>query len=105
VASANVSDISQLPRLFREDDRAVFGNKGYVNHSLKRSARETGVFWGVSKKASWAHPLTRSNKRFNHRMSSIRARVEHIFRDATPVKPLVETSGLTVCRRFARLRP
>jgi IS5 family transposase len=27
-----------------------------------------------------SHPLTGANKRFNRRMSSIRARVEHLFR-------------------------
>ncbi len=31
VTPANASDISQLPHLLREDDRAVFGDKGYVN--------------------------------------------------------------------------
>jgi IS5 family transposase len=80
VTSANASDISQLPYLLREDDRAVFGDKGYVNNQIKRSARNAGVFWGVSLKASAQHRLTQANKRFNHRMSSIRARVEHLFR-------------------------
>lgn len=80
VTSANTSDISQLPCLLREDDRAVFGDKGYVNNQIKRSARAAGVFWGVSLKASAQHRLTQANKRFNHRMSSIRARVEHLFR-------------------------
>jgi transposase, IS5 family len=80
VTPANASDISQLPHLVREDDRAVFGDKGYVNNPLKRLARKAGVFWGVSLKASKQHPLTAANKRFNHRMSSIRARVEHVFR-------------------------
>jgi transposase, IS5 family len=80
VTPANASDISQLPHLVREDDRAVFGDKAYVNNRLKRLAREAGVFWGVSLKASKQHPLTAANKRFNHRMSSIRARVEHVLR-------------------------
>jgi len=80
VTPANASDISQLPHLLREDDRAVFGDKGYVNNDLKRHARKAGVFWGVSLKASKQRPLTDANKRFNHRMSSIRARVEHVFR-------------------------
>ena len=80
VTAANASDIGQLPYLLREDDRAVFGDRGYVNNSLKRAARKAGVFWGVSLKASKQHPLTDANKRFNHRMSSVRARVEHIFR-------------------------
>jgi transposase, IS5 family len=72
--------MSELPHLLREDDRAVFGDKGYFNNELKRSARQAGVFWGVSLKASKQHPLSRANKRFNHKMSSIRARVEHVFR-------------------------
>ena len=80
VTPANVSDVSQLPDLLREDDRAVFGDKGYVDNTLKRAARKAGVFWGVSLKATKQHPLTATNKRTNRRYSSIRSRVEHIFR-------------------------
>ena len=39
---ANASDIGQLPNLLREDDRAVFGDAGYVHNSLKRAARKAG---------------------------------------------------------------
>ncbi len=77
---ANVSDINQLPHLVREDDQAVCGDKGYVNNKLKRLAGKAGRFWGVSLKASKQHPLTEANKPFNHEMSSIRARVEHVVR-------------------------
>ena len=80
VTPANTADVSELPVLLREDDRAVFGDKGYVNNAHKRLAREAGVFWGVALKGSKPYPLTGANRRFNHRMSSIRARVEHVFR-------------------------
>lgn len=80
VTTVNESDIRELPHLIREDDRAVFGDKGYVNNKLKRLARKAGVFWGGALKASAAHPLTEANKRFNHKMSLIRAPVEHVFR-------------------------
>jgi IS5 family transposase len=80
VTPANAADISQLPHLLRAEDKAVFGDKAYVNNELKRRARKAGVFWGVSLKASKRHPLTEANKRFNRQMSSIRARVEHVFR-------------------------
>jgi IS5 family transposase len=80
VTAANTADISALPHLLREEDRAVFGDKGYVNNQYKRDARKAGVFRGVSLKATKQHPLTSANKRFNRKMSSIRARVEHIFR-------------------------
>jgi IS5 family transposase len=80
VTAANVPDVKVLPEMIRKDDGAIFGDKGYVNKSLKQAARRAGVFWGVSLKATTKHRLTAANKRFNHRMSSIRARVEHIFR-------------------------
>lgn len=80
VTPANAADISQLPSLLREDDQAVFGDKGYVDNSFKRAARQAGVYWGVSLKASSAHPLTASNRRTNRRWSGVRSRVEHVFR-------------------------
>jgi IS5 family transposase len=75
-----VPDVNELPGLLREDDRHVFGDKGYVNNSLKRAARKAGVHWGVALKSTSKHKLTAANKRTNHQRSSIRARVEHIFR-------------------------
>ena len=80
VTAANEADVSQLPNLLREDDRAVFGDKGYVDNRLKRAARKAGVFWGVALKSTTKHKLSAANKRFNHKMSSVRSRVEHLFR-------------------------
>jgi IS5 family transposase len=77
---AHVSDVSQMPGLLREEDRAVLGDKGYVNNRYKRRAREAGIFWGVSLKGGRGRRLSGAHKRFNHKMSSVRARVEHIFR-------------------------
>jgi len=80
VTSANVADVSALPQLLRVDDRAVFGDKGYVNNGLKHYAREAKVFWGVSLKARPGRKLSGTHKRFNRKMSSVRAKVEHVFR-------------------------
>ena len=80
VTAANEADVSQLPNLLREDDRAVFGDKGYVDNRLKRAARKACVFWGVALKSTTQHKLTAANKRFNHKMSSVRSRVEHLSR-------------------------
>ena len=80
VTAANEADVSQLPNLLREDDRAVFGDKGYVDNRVKRAARKAGVFWGVALKSTTQHKLSAANKRFNHKMSSVRSRVEHLFR-------------------------
>jgi IS5 family transposase len=80
VTPANTADISQLPCLLREDDQAVFGDKGYVNNEFKRAARQAGVYWGISLKASSTYPLTGANKQTNRRWSAVRSRVEHVFR-------------------------
>ena len=80
VTAANASDISQFSHFVREDDGQMFGDKGYVQANPKRKARKAGLFWGVSLQAIKQHQLTEATKRFNHKISSIRARVAHVFR-------------------------
>jgi IS5 family transposase len=80
VTPAHAADISQLPNLLREDDRMVLGDAGYVNDTYKRAARQAGVVWGVALKARPKRRLGAAQKRRNRRMSSIRSRVEHLFR-------------------------
>ncbi len=40
-----------MDELIREDDRAVYGNKGYVNDGKKRAAEAAGVLGAVKGKA------------------------------------------------------
>jgi IS5 family transposase len=80
VTPANVADITELPKLLREDDRAVFGDAGYVNDHYKRAARGAGVYWGVALKARPKSQLGSAQKQRNRKHSAIRSRVEHLFR-------------------------
>ena len=80
VTSANQADINQLPNLLREDDRVVFADAGYTSDSYKRGARFLGMSWKVNDKRKPKKNLSISQKQRNRRNSSIRARVEHIFR-------------------------
>jgi IS5 family transposase len=80
VTPANASDIGQLPNLLREDDRAVFGDKGYVNNQYKQYARAAGVMWGVALKAPPKRSLGGGQRARNRKLSSVRSRVEHVFR-------------------------
>ncbi|WP_228719894.1 IS5 family transposase [Methylococcus geothermalis] len=80
VTPAHAADISQLPNLLREDDRLILGDAGYVNDTYKRAARQAGVVWGVALKARPKRRLGAAQKRRHRRMSSIRSRVEHLFR-------------------------
>ncbi len=80
VTPANVADITELPNLLREDDRAVLGDAAYANNSCKRAARRAGVYWGVALKARPKSRLGSSQKQRNRKHSAIRSRVEHLFR-------------------------
>lgn len=80
VTLANAFDISQLPHQLSEDDPAFFGDKGDVHYQLKRHVGNAVGFWDTLLKGSRTHPMSQTTKRFNHRMSSSRARVEHFFR-------------------------
>jgi IS5 family transposase len=80
VTTAKEHDVTVLPNLVREDDRAVFGDKGYFSDELKRKARKAGVYWGVLEKRKRVKILSSSQKKRNRKHASIRAKVEHIFR-------------------------
>ena len=80
ITTAKDHDVTALPNLVREDDRAVFGDKGYFSDKLKREARGNGVYWGVLEKGKRGKGLSSSQKKRNRKHASIRAKVEHVFR-------------------------
>ena len=47
VTTGKVHDAKVMDKLIREDDGAVFGDKGYVNEKKKQRARVAGVYWGL----------------------------------------------------------
>ncbi len=67
-------------KLIREDDEAIFGDKGYVSDKLKKAARKAGVYWAVLDKAKPNKKLSATQKKRNKKHSSVRAKVEHPFR-------------------------
>ena len=69
-----------MPRLIREDDRAVYGDKGYASDARKRAAERAGVKWAVKEKAQPGRKLTARQRARNRRFGSVRAKVEHVFR-------------------------
>ena len=80
VTSGNVHDAKVMDRLVREDDTAVYGDKGYANDTKKRAAEAAGVLWAVKEKAKPGGRLTARQRARNHRFGKVRARVEHVFR-------------------------
>ncbi|MEQ1558377.1 MAG: IS5 family transposase [Methyloglobulus sp.] len=77
VTTASEHDNSVIGKLVREDDRAVFGDKGYYSEQTKRAARKAGVYWAVLDKAK--RKLSSSQCKRNRKHASVRAKVEHVF--------------------------
>ena len=80
VTTGSVHDAKVMDNLIREDDRAVYGDKGYASGEKKRLAEQAGVVWAVKAKAKPGRDLTRAERRRNRRFGKIRAKVEHVFR-------------------------
>lgn len=80
VTTARVHDKKAMPDLLHGEERAVFGDKGYVSDEDKRTARANGVFWGVLDKAKPKKKLSTGQIKRNRQLSSVRAKVEHPFR-------------------------
>jgi IS5 family transposase len=78
--AAHVADITELPKLLRADDRVIFADAGYTSDDYRRGARHLGLRWCVNDKRKPGKNLSASQKKRNRKQSSIRARVEHVFR-------------------------
>ena len=73
-------DAKVMVNLIREDDSAVYGDKGYASDEKKRAAEGAGVLWAVKEKAKPGRDLTKRQRARNRRFGKVRAKVEHVFR-------------------------
>jgi IS5 family transposase len=80
VTTGKVHDAKVMANLIREDDTAVYGDKGYASEEKKRAAKEAGVLWAVKEKAKPGRGLSQRQRARNRRFGKVRAKVEHIFR-------------------------
>lgn len=76
---ANVHDSRETEKLISYDEKALFGDKAYVDGHHKYSARHYGWYYGVLDKATRSQPLSTSQKKRNRKLSRVRAAVEHPF--------------------------
>lgn len=79
VTSAATPDCKAFDDLTKDEKKAVFGDKAYINKEKKREFRKRGIFWGVLDRAASGHPLSNKQKKDNRQKSSVRSRVEHPF--------------------------
>ena len=67
-------DARRWDRLIRDDDAAVYGDKGYASGTRKRAAEAAGVLWAVKEKAMPGHKPTVRQRARNRRFGKVRAR-------------------------------
>lgn len=78
---SSFADIDELPKLLREDDQVIFADAGYTSDEYKKGSRQLGLYWRVNDKRKPGKNLSSNQKKRNRKFSSVRARVEHIFRN------------------------
>jgi len=62
VTTGKVHDAKVMANLIREDDTAVYGDKGYASDAKKAVAEEAGVLWAVKEKAKSGRELTKRHR-------------------------------------------
>lgn len=77
--TAKASDRTEFANLLHGEERALFGDKGYVSDTDKHFARDAGIFWGILDKAKPKEKLSTKQKKRNLKLSTVRAKVEHSF--------------------------
>jgi transposase, IS5 family len=80
VTTGKMHNAKVMDNLIREDDTAVYGDKGYAGDAKKHAAEGAGVLWAVKGTAKPGRDLTQNQRARNRRSGKIRAKVEHVFR-------------------------
>jgi IS5 family transposase len=86
---ANVHDITEASKLFREDDEVVYGDSGYLGiekrEEIKNDVNKSKIEYRINCRlgAMRRNPMNISNQwalKIESRKSSVRSKVEHAFR-------------------------
>lgn len=76
---ASIHDSSAFDRLVDYSEKAVFADKGYANKNRRKKLEAIGIFDGILAKGYRNKPLSKSEKKFNKLLSTIRNKVERPF--------------------------
>lgn len=86
--AANIHDSKEASRLIREDDNVVYGDSGYLGVPAQKAVLEdehlSGIDYRICKRpSSLKTPASYTGinweKQIEHRISSVRCKIEHIF--------------------------
>lgn len=76
---ASVHDSSAFDQLVDYSEQAVFADKGYANKNRRKKLEANSIFDGILSKGYRNKPLSKSEKKFNKLLSTVRNKVERPF--------------------------
>jgi len=79
VTNAAVHDSQMMEALLHGEERAVYGDKAYSNIRKCEEFESQGIEWHIDRKGGSGHPLTQTDRDWNHEQHRTRAKVEHAF--------------------------
>jgi IS5 family transposase len=79
VTSASVHDSQEVFNLVKENDISLYADSAYVGEPIAKYLMEINVENHIHEKGSAKKPLTPAQEKSNHKKSSTRVRVEHVF--------------------------
>ena len=77
--AANVADVNVLGELLHGGEESLHGDSAYHSKELKAQAEASGIEFNVNQRGTKHHPLTKTQRMRNRRLSRVRAVVEHPF--------------------------
>ena len=78
-STAKDHDSIHLDKVIDGTEETLFADSGYASKELKKQFRKEGRFFGIINRAYRNHPLSRSQKKVNHKRSGVRCRTEHPY--------------------------
>jgi len=76
---ASIHDSNRFDKLVDYSEKAVFADKGYANKTRRKKLETKGIFDGILAKGYRNKPLSKSEKKLNQLLSTVRNRVERPF--------------------------
>ena len=77
--TAKTHDSRLMEDCLHGQEEVIFGDKGYADKVRKQQCRTGGLYYGILDKATRKTPLSKSQKKRNRQLSSVRSKVEHPF--------------------------
>jgi IS5 family transposase len=77
--AANVNDGKVMEKLLHGEEKVIFGDKAYASKERKQYFESQGIRWRVARQGQRCHPLSKKARRWNYKVSRVRARCEHVF--------------------------